>query len=535
MMLFRPYILTFALVLFPVGTTAQESSTDRSGEQFHRGDISVQSHPAGDNRPTSSPAELAKPVGPGILSLLPPDSITENILDTGVQKLAYTATAGTLSLFAQTGERSAAVFYTSYVAKNQAPTRPLTFVFNGGPGAASAFLHLGLVGPKILEFGPTGRDGVNAKLIDNPQSWLEFTDLVLIDPIGTGWSRTAKSDDAASFYDVSQDAQAIAKIIALYLSHHGRALSPKYLLGESYGGFRAVKVAEALQQDQGIITSGIVMVSPILEGSLQFGASRFALGAALQLPSLAASELERRNEFSESEIQAAEKFSLTDYLTTLAGPPPEGAAAQAFYTRVAQLTGLPVDIVRRTRGFVRDEYVKHLRESNNAIVSRYDVTVAVPDPFPESDSARGDDPVLDGFVRAYGGAFVGYARDQLGFKTEMTYTLLAEDVASKWGWGTGRGNGARAGRATASVSDDIRQLLSVNPSFRLMIAHGYSDLVTPYAVNKYVINHLPSTGVQDRVKLKVYRGGHMLYTARPSRIEFTADVKVFYAEQSKRP
>jgi carboxypeptidase C (cathepsin A) len=114
----------------------------------------------------------------------------------------------------------------------------------------------------------------------------------------------------------------------------------------------------------------------------------------------------------------------------------------------------------------------------------------------------------------------------------MTYTLLAEEVASKWGWGSGRGNGPRA---TASVSDDIRQLLSVNPSFRLMIAHGYSDLVTPYAVNKYVINHLPSTGVQDRVKFKVYRGGHMFYTARPSRIEFTADVKVFYAAQSKRP
>ena len=321
--------------------------------------------------------------GGSVLGLLPADSVTSHTLDVDGRALAYKATAGTLNLFSGDGERSAAMFYTSYIADQPTPDRPLTFVFNGGPGAASAFLHLGLVGPKILDFGPTERDGATAKLIDNPQSWLAFTDLVLIDPMGTGWSRAAKPDGAKDFYGVEQDAQSIAKTIALYLAHSGRMASPKYLLGESYGGFRAVKVASALQQDQGIVTSGIVMLSPLLEAPLLFGANRFALGAALQLPSLAAAELERNNQFSKDTLQAAEQFAMGDYLTTLAGKAPTGAQADSFYGRVAKQTGLPVEIVRKNHGFIRDEFVKHLHEGDHAVVSRYDATFTAPDPFPE--------------------------------------------------------------------------------------------------------------------------------------------------------
>jgi carboxypeptidase C (cathepsin A) len=467
--------------------------------------------------------------GPGVLALLPADAVTQHTLDLGDRKVNYTATAGTLNLFDQSGKRSAAVFYTSYVAKDDAKpktSRPLTFVFNGGPGAASAFLNLGLVGPKILDFGPSERDGANAKLIDNPHSWLGFTDLVLIDPIGTGWSRTAKPDDAKNFYGVKQDAQAIAKTIALYLAHSGRTSSPIYLLGESYGGLRSAKVAGALSDEQGVVVSGIVMLSPLIDGALTFGANRYALGAALQLPSLAAAELERRNAFSTKDVHAAEQFALTDYLTTLAGPPPSGAAAQTFYNRVAEMTGLPVDVIAKSRGFVRDAYIKHLRGSEGDVVSHYDVTLAAPDPYPESDAARGDDPVLDGFVRAYGGAFVNYARNDLGFKTEMTYELLADGVNGKWDWGKG-------GRLQANASDDIRQLLATEPSFRLMIAQGYSDLVVPYASNKYIVDHLPEK-LAGRVTFKVYRGGHMLYTHTASREAFTADAKAFYASQAAK-
>jgi carboxypeptidase C (cathepsin A) len=463
-----------------------------------------------------------------VLRLLPPDAVSQHAIDTPDGKLEYTATAGTLSLFDQSGQRTAAIFYTAYIANgaNGADTarRPLTFVFNGGPGAASAFLNLGLVGPRVAEFGPANRDATATRLADNPDTWLPFTDLVLIDPVGSGWSKPAKPDGGAAFWGVRRDAESLAKTIALYVSKNARSTSPKYILGESYGGFRAAKVAQALRRDQGIAVSGIVMVSPLLEGAFTFGGTRFALGAALQLPSLAASELERKGIFSKEKLAEAERFAINDYLPMLAGRPPEGEAGKTFYAKVAEISGLPEDVVTKSRGFIRDAYVKNLRLAERKIVSRYDASYAVDDPNPEQETARGPDPLLDGVVRAYGGAFAAYARDELGFKTEMTYVLLASDISGKWDWGEG------SGRSNASVSEDIRSMLALEPSFRLLIAHGYSDMVTPYAASRYVLDHLPAFGDPARAQLRLYRGGHMFYLDAASRRGFSADAKAFYQE-----
>jgi len=453
----------------------------------------------------------------GVLRLLPVDAVTEHSLALGKGKLAYTATAGTLAFYDQSGDQSAAVFYTAYVAKDAGDNRPLTFVFNGGPGAASAYLHLGLVGPRILDLGPDSRDAARAELRDNPDTWLAFTDLVLIDPIGTGWSRTAKPDDAKQFSNIGADASAMAKAVALYVAKNNRASSPKYLFGESYGGFRAAKAARALQRDQGIAISGIMMLSPLLEGWLTFGDDGSALLAALKLPSLAAAELERTKKFSADSLAAADKFAMTDYLVTLTGGPPKDPAGDAFYQRVAQVSGLPIEVVKQSRGFVTDEYVKSLRGRDSKIVSRYDATFAIDDPLPEQRSARRGDPILDGVTRAYGGAFAAYARNELGFKTDMTYSLLA-DV--HWDW--------QGGRNQASCEEDLRTLLAYGPSFRLLIAHGYSDMVTPYAMTRYVLDHMPPIDPPGRVALKLYRGGHMVYLDPQSRKAFTADAAAFF-------
>jgi len=482
------------------------------------GTISVASaQDAVKDRPQANAAEHHEP-GKGVLRLLPADAITEHSIDTSRGKLAYTATAGTLAFYDQSGEQSASVFYTAYVAKDAPPNRPLTFVFNGGPGAASAFLNLGLVGPRILDFGPDSRDAARAILRDNPDTWLNFTDLVLIDPIGTGWSRAAKRDDAKSFWSVQGDAGAMAKAIALYVAKNNRSGSPKYLFGESYGGFRAAKTARTLQSEQGILISGIVMLSPLLEGWLTFGDDQSALNAALQLPSLAAAELERKNAFSPEALAAAEKFAMTDYLSTLASAPPKGEAAKAFYERVAKIAGLPVDAVTQARGFAANAYVKALRGPEGKIVSRYDATFAADDPHPERRSSRSPDPILDVVVRAYGGAMASYARNELGFKTEMTYALLASDV--HWDW--------QNGRVQASTEDDLRTLLAYDSSFRLLIAHGYSDMITPYAMTRYVLDHMPPFDPPGRAQLKLYRGGHMIYLDRESRKAFSADAAAFY-------
>lgn len=472
---------------------------------------------AAKDRPQANASEHHEP-GKGVLRLLPADAVTDHSIDTPAGKLAYTATAGTLAFYDQSGEQNASVFYTAYVVKNAPPNRPLTFVFNGGPGAASAFLHLGLVGPRILDLGRDGHDATRANLSDNPDTWLAFTDLVLIDPIGTGWSRTAKRDDTKSFWSVQGDAGAMAKAIALYVTKNNRAASPKYLFGESYGGFRAAKTARALQSEQGILISGIVMLSPLLEGWLTFGDDQSALNAALQLPSLAAAELERKNAFSPDKLAAAEKFAMTDYLTTLASAPPNGEAAKAFYERVAKIAGLPVDAVTQARGFAANAYVKTLRAPEGKIVSRYDATFAADDPYPERRSSRSPDPILDVVTRAYGGAMASYARNELNFKTEMTYTLLASDV--HWDW--------QNGRVQASAEDDLRTLLAYDSSFRLLIAHGYSDMITPYAMTRYVLDHMPTFDPPGRAQLKLYRGGHMIYLDPESRKAFSADASAFY-------
>jgi carboxypeptidase C (cathepsin A) len=453
-----------------------------------------------------------------VLRLLPLDAASDKQITVGGRTIAYAATAGTLSLFDQNGDRSAAVFYTAYVAKDaQAASRPVTFVFNGGPGAASTYLHLGLAGPRIVDFGPDGRDGAAARMIDNPDSWLAFTDLVFIDPVGTGWSRAAKPDGGGAYWGVQRDADTFAKVIALYVAKNSRSASPKYLLGESYGGFRAAKVARELQNDQGIVVSGIIMVSPMLEASLQWGGES-ALRAALHFPALVATELERTKTFTPEAVAEAERFATTEYLTTLAGAPPAGEEADRFYRRIARMTGLSAEAVAKARGYVRGLYLQHLR-AGGQVVSAYDGSFALPDPYPESASGRGSDPMLDGFTRALSGAFVGYARDELGFKTEMTYILLGNEVSSKWDWGDRR--------SPPGVSDDIRHLLALNPSFRLLIAHGYTDLVTPYGVSRYVLHQIPDIGGAGRTQLKLYRGGHMYYFSAESRRSFSADARNF--------
>jgi carboxypeptidase C (cathepsin A) len=182
------------------------------------------------------------------------------------------------------------------------------------------------------------------------------------------------------------------------------------------------------------------------------------------------------------------------------------------------MTGLPVDVVAKARGYVRGAYLQHVRTSGQ-VASSYDGSFAVPDPYPESASGRGSDPMLDGFSRALSGAFVGYARDELGFRTDMTYILLANDVSSKWDWGDRR--------SPPGVSDDIRNLLALNPSFRLLVAHGYTDLVTPYGVSRYVLDQIPDIGGAGRVQLKLYRGGHMYYFDADSRRASSADARSF--------
>jgi carboxypeptidase C (cathepsin A) len=516
----------FAAVLLAGAVLAlPPAAAVRSQEAQHQAQQKAQPQgPQATQHPGVPFIELGQVPDRGALRLLPPASVTRHTVTTDSGPVSYTASAGTVSLYDQSGERSAGVFVVSYMAdKSSTIKRPVTFVFNGGPGAASAYLHLGLVGPRLAEFR-SGQEGP-PRLHDNPQTWLQFTDLVMIDPVGSGFSRPIKADGGSVFWGVARDAEALAKVIAQWSADNNRAESPKFIVGESYGGFRAAKVATVLRREHGIAVGGIMMVSPLMEGAFTFGGTRFALGAAMQIPSLAAATLERRGEFTPERLAEAERFAFGEYLTTLTGPRLRGEAAHAFYARVADITGMPLDVVTRTRGLIRDSYVKNLRGAEGLIVSRYDANFTGPDPHPESATPRGPDPLLSTISRAYSGAVAAYVREELGYKTDMTYVLLSDEVNRRWDWGRGEG------RDNASIDDDLRTLFSLSPSFRLLVAHGYTDMVTPYSVSRYLLDQLPDFPNPQRAQLKVYRGGHMFYADSESRRAFTDDARSLYAAE----
>ncbi len=475
---------------------------------------------AEEAKPATGKDDKAEKEPAGVLALLPADSVTQHTLQIGPQRLAYTATAGTLTLRDDKGERSALVFYVAYTAQGGPPgTRPVSFFFNGGPGAASAYLHMGAAGPMVLDF-PSGdeTDGAGARLKENPDSWLPFTDMVFLDAIGTGWSRPAKPEEAPKeFWGVKQDAQAFAKAVSLWLERNGRAASPKYLVGESYGGIRSIKVARELQNDQGVILDGIIMISPAIEMESIEGATSGPLVDALRLPSLAAGALERHHKFSVQAVEDAHRFAVGEYLTTIVGEPPTGDAAKSFYGRIADLTEVPEPVVERQHGRL-DLNSHDVRVVDGKILSIYEASLTVPDPDPEGSGLE-TDPVLFGYTRAYGSAFTGYAADALGFKTELTYKLLALDVNQKWDFHSD-------GPGPVSGFDDLKRLLVLDPSLKLFVAGGYFDLVVPFDVNRWLLGHLPVG--RERVTFKAYPGGHMLYTRPASRAALRADVAALY-------
>ena len=449
------------------------------------------------------------------LALLPPDATTQHSITLHNHAFAYTATAGTLKLRDIHGEPTAAIFYTAYTLNNAPANRPVAFFFNGGPGAGSAYMQMGAAGPEILAFDPAAMaDGARAHRAANPDSWLAFTDMVFIDPVGTGYSLAADPSKApATFWNVHADAEALAKTITLWLEHANRTRSPKFVVGESYGGIRSIKVARALQEDQSIILNGIVMVSPLLEEQYFF--TDDPLTYAFALPTLTAASLERAHKLTPQAADAAYAYATGPYVATLDGTPPTGDAAQAFYRKVADITGVPEPIVAKQRGMLEPDS-HDIKSQDGRLYSIYEMSLSIADPGAEgTDPDASPDPLLEGFGRAYGNAFAGYAADTLGYKTDLTYRLLDNEVNAHWDWREGEHH-------ILSTSGDMKKLLALNPSLHMLIAHGYFDAVCPFAATRWLIDRLPVG--RDRVTLKIYPGGHMLYTRAAARAALAQDV-----------
>ncbi|HKB00067.1 MAG TPA: peptidase S10, partial [Methyloceanibacter sp.] len=327
------------------------------------------------------------------------------------------------------------------------------------------------------------------------------------------------------------DTEALANFIRLYLTDAGRLSSPVFLAGESYGGFRIATITRALQKTGAISPSGLVLISPALEFALLNAEDYDPLPWALGLPSLAAVNLESKGvngrEALAGGLKDAERYALTDYLVALAAGAEEGADAAT--DTVAKLTGLPADIVRRNFARIPPSvFIKEFDRAGGQVLSRYDGSVGGPDPNPASAWPHGPDPVLDTTVPLWTGAFVQYAQDELGFKTDMTYRLLNREVRGKWDFGT---RPTRQGYA--GVLADIQDARASNRTLEVLIAAGYTDLITPYLAPAYLVNQLAPLEGARPIEVETYAGGHMLYLRPETRRALKVDVEAMYERALK--
>ncbi len=441
------------------------------------------------------------------------------------------------------------MFYSAYLETNQSGRRPITFVFNGGPGAASAFLHMGSLGPKRVAFGERGSIPASpAKLVDNHETWLPFTDLVFIDPVGTGFSRAlkAKSDEAAKespdnnedenpeYWEVDADLDSLGEFIKRFLSQHHRWTSPVFLAGESYGGFRVAKMARRLQEKHGVGVSGAMLISPAIEFASIFGSDYDLVHWIEVFPSLVASAhthgLSRK--FSadttvETVLAAAEKFATTKLATCLAQGELGDTDAQApVYQEIADMLGLPVELIERSAGRIDcATFCRELLRSQQRLLGRYDAAVTAVDPFPDRPGYEGPDPTLLSIDRLFAAAINHHLRRNLQVDTELDYRLLSYEVFEGWQDKTKAG----AFRGSTGAMDDLRYGMSLNEHMKVMVTHGRYDLITPYFSSRRLLaaTKLPES-LQQNLSFHHYAGGHMYYSWDESRQAFLHDTKAFY-------
>lgn len=458
---------------------------------------------------------------------------TSHRLDLPAGALAYTATAEFLPLREGAKEEVAArVFTISYTLDGaDAARRPVAFVFNGGPGASSAYLHLGALGPKVVAFNEDGSlPRPPSPVVDNPDTWLAFTDLVFIDPVGTGYSRAVKGEEEAEkrFWNPDADARSMAEIVRLWLVRNGRWDSLKFLVGESYGGYRVARMADALFDGPGVSVNGLIMVSPVVDFATIRDHDAMLLPWAFRLPSMAASAaaLGRAPGTPAEAAAAAERFALGPYLSGLAGIDPGAiAASRELFGALAHMTGLPAELVERHRGRIpAGVFAREILRADGRIVSVYDATFTGIDPDPSSPRVHSD-PFLDGTKPTYATAYAGYVQRDLGVRTDVPFRLLSERVNRGWEWPR---------MTLPSARDDLQRVLALAPGMRVLIAHGRTDLVTPYMASRWVATNLElPAGARDRVRVTVQEGGHMMYTRAPERARLAADARALVEAASR--
>ncbi len=460
-------------------------------------------------------------------------AVREHTSPTG---LKYTTTTGRLVLRreetkdgkADGFKPKAEIFIAAYTKQDAEPGRPVTFAFNGGPGSASVWLHLGLLGPRLVNSGDVGSmTPAPFGLIDSPDSLLESTDLVMIDPVNTGFSRVVEGEKADEFHAFVQDRDLVAEVIRLWTTRNNRWLSPKYLVGESYGTLRAVAVAGRLFDAYGMAVNGLGLISTVLNMSTLRFFPGSDLPYALHLPTYAAIALYhgRHGDRELADVvRDAEEYAARDFgyaLTQGSRLTPE--EYDAVVARLHAITTLDEGFIRRTNlRWAYHEFAAEILRSEGLAVGRIDGRfTARPDNLQASDSF--DDPSIRAITGPYSAAMNHYVRAELGYENDLPYEILTARV-HPWSYRTFEG-------APVDVSGDLERLLVHNPALRVHVDYGYHDGATPHFAAEYVWAHMDlDEGARARFTHHYHQAGHMMYLNPVARDAQLRALRTFVTE-----
>ncbi len=446
----------------------------------------------------------------------------------GGQKVSYSATIAETILSAEDGTQKAAIVTTSYVKEPRDPNRPVTFLFNGGPGSGSVWLQMGAFGPKRVAIPSDARDdgAPPYPLLDNPDSLLDVTDLVFIDPPGTGFSHLIGKTEPKEFYGVTADAKAVAQVIRRWLNDHGRWASPKFLGGESYGTTRSAAVVNELEgstfNDVGL--NGVILISTVLDFAAGADTPGNELSYITNLPSMAATALYHGKATApsvEQFVEEARQFAIGPYaLGLLKGqklPPEERAGIRS---QLSRFTGLSEAYLERADLRVTpDRFYKELLRDRGLTVGRLDSRYTGRD-YDSAGESPDNDPSFYGIDAGYTAAINAWARGSLGFVTDREYQSIS-GIGSDWDWRIG----GRDTNAYLNVTPYLGQALRENSGMRIFVAQGYYDFATPFFAAEYALSR---TGIpQDRIEYRYYGAGHMMYVRDEDRARLSNDVRNF--------
>jgi len=473
-----------------------------------------QSHP-GPGTPPASAAETKVPPAPA-----PPPvettSKTKHSIQVNGKPLAYTATAGTLVL-KKDDKPWASMFYVAYTRDDiqDVAKRPITFAFNGGPGSSSVWLHMGALGPKRVEMGPDGEQPKPPyRLVDNEDTSLEFTDLVFIDPVTTGFSRAAPGEQDKQFHGFDGDLESVAEFIRLYLTRAERWRSPKFLAGESYGTTRSAALSQRLLENDGIYLNGITLISSVLNFETISFARGNDLPYALFLPSYTAAAWyhkklpkDLQGDF-EKALGESRRFAGNEYSVALMkGDKLTAAERTNAVHELARLTGLPEQYIEESNLRISESrFTKELLRDRRKTIGRYDSRLEGSDL-----DAAGDTPDFDPSYASVQGVFTAmfndYVRGELKYASDVPYQVLTGKV-QPW-------NYDRFQNRYVNVAEMLREAMTQNPSLKVMIANGYYDLATPFFATEYTVSHIGlDPGLSNHISLTYCDAGHMLYTKK---------------------